>query len=94
MRFVAETDSLNSSVLGCDAKSGTPEFDLFIREVVREMTDKQRSQHGCIHLERTLPTGKVGVEPARQTVLGAAVELPLRPFKSAASARLQPAAGL
>jgi oxepin-CoA hydrolase / 3-oxo-5,6-dehydrosuberyl-CoA semialdehyde dehydrogenase len=40
VRFTAETDSLNSSVLGEDAKPGTPEFDLFVREVVREMTVK------------------------------------------------------
>jgi oxepin-CoA hydrolase/3-oxo-5,6-dehydrosuberyl-CoA semialdehyde dehydrogenase len=40
VRFVAETDSLNSSILGADAIPGTPEFDLFIKEVVREMTVK------------------------------------------------------
>ena len=40
VRFTAETDSLNSSVLGPDAVTGTPEFDLFVREVVREMTVK------------------------------------------------------
>ena len=38
--FVAETDSLNSSILGVDAAPGTPEFDLFVKEVVREMTVK------------------------------------------------------
>ena len=38
--FIAETDSLNSSILGQDARPGTPEFDLFIKEVVREMTVK------------------------------------------------------
>jgi oxepin-CoA hydrolase/3-oxo-5,6-dehydrosuberyl-CoA semialdehyde dehydrogenase len=38
--FIAETDSLNSSILGLDAKPGTPEFDLFVKEVVREMTVK------------------------------------------------------
>ena len=38
--FIAETDSLNSSILGMDAAPGTPEFDLFIKEVVREMTVK------------------------------------------------------
>src|SRR6202041_2675703 len=38
--FIAETDSLNSSILGQDARPGTPEFDLFIKEVVREMTAK------------------------------------------------------
>jgi oxepin-CoA hydrolase / 3-oxo-5,6-dehydrosuberyl-CoA semialdehyde dehydrogenase len=40
VRFTAETDSLNSSILGPDATAGTPEFDLFIKEVVREMTAK------------------------------------------------------
>ena len=38
--FIAETDSLNSSILGLDATPGTPEFDLFVKEVVREMTVK------------------------------------------------------
>ena len=38
--FIAETDSLNSSILGSDARPGTPEFDLFVKEVVREMTVK------------------------------------------------------
>jgi oxepin-CoA hydrolase/3-oxo-5,6-dehydrosuberyl-CoA semialdehyde dehydrogenase len=38
--FVAETDSLNSSILGFDAVPGTEEFDLFVKEVVREMTVK------------------------------------------------------
>jgi len=38
--FIAETDSLNSSILAPDAAPGTPEFDLFVREVVREMTVK------------------------------------------------------
>ena len=40
IRFVAEQDSLNASVLGPDAVVGTPEFDLFIKEVHREMTAK------------------------------------------------------
>ncbi len=40
IRFVAEQDSLNSSVLGPDATPGTPEFDLFVKEVAREMTTK------------------------------------------------------
>jgi oxepin-CoA hydrolase/3-oxo-5,6-dehydrosuberyl-CoA semialdehyde dehydrogenase len=38
--FIAETDSLNSSILALDAAPGTPEFDLFVKEVVREMTVK------------------------------------------------------
>jgi oxepin-CoA hydrolase/3-oxo-5,6-dehydrosuberyl-CoA semialdehyde dehydrogenase len=40
VRFIAETDSLNSSILGPDAAPGTPEFDLYVAEVVREMTAK------------------------------------------------------
>jgi oxepin-CoA hydrolase/3-oxo-5,6-dehydrosuberyl-CoA semialdehyde dehydrogenase len=40
VRFTAETDSLNSSILGEDAKPGSAEFDLFVREVVREMSVK------------------------------------------------------
>ncbi len=39
-RFTMEADSLNSSILGPDATPGTPEFDLFIREVAAEMTVK------------------------------------------------------
>ncbi|NRB17550.1 MAG: phenylacetic acid degradation bifunctional protein PaaZ [Rhodobacteraceae bacterium] len=40
IRFVAEQDSLNGAILGPDAVPGTPEFDLFIKEVSREMTTK------------------------------------------------------
>ncbi|WP_299650627.1 phenylacetic acid degradation bifunctional protein PaaZ [uncultured Tateyamaria sp.] len=40
VRFTAEQDSLNASVLGPDATPGTPEFDLFVKEVQREMTAK------------------------------------------------------
>lgn len=40
VRFIAETDSLNSSVLAPDVLPGMPEFDLFVKEVVREMTAK------------------------------------------------------
>jgi oxepin-CoA hydrolase/3-oxo-5,6-dehydrosuberyl-CoA semialdehyde dehydrogenase len=38
--FNMEADSLNCSVLGIDAKPGTPDFDIFIKEVHREMTAK------------------------------------------------------
>lgn len=38
--FNMEADSLNSCVLGPDVKTGSPEFDIFIKEVVREMTTK------------------------------------------------------
>ena len=38
--FNMEADSLNCTVLGEDAVPGTPEFDLFIKEVRKEMTTK------------------------------------------------------
>ena len=40
VRFTGETDSLNCSILGPDATPGTPEFDLYVAEVVREITVK------------------------------------------------------
>jgi len=40
VRFVAEQDSLNASILGPDAAPGTPEFDIFVKEAHREMTAK------------------------------------------------------
>lgn len=40
VRFTMEADSLNASILGPDAAPGTPEFDLFVKEVAREMTVK------------------------------------------------------
>ena len=38
--FNMEADSLNCSVLGLNSAPGTPEFDLFIKEVKKEMTVK------------------------------------------------------
>ena len=38
--FNLEADSLNSAILGTDAEPGTPEFDLFIKEVRKEITVK------------------------------------------------------
>lgn len=40
VRFTAETDSLNASVLGPDATPGTPEFDLYVDEIVKEISAK------------------------------------------------------
>lgn len=52
VRFVAERDSLNASVLGPDAAPGTPEFDLFVKEVVREMTVKAGQK--CTAIRRAM----------------------------------------
>lgn len=51
VRFNMEADSLNYSMLGPDATPGTPEFDLFIKEVVREMTTKAGQK--CTAIRRT-----------------------------------------
>jgi oxepin-CoA hydrolase/3-oxo-5,6-dehydrosuberyl-CoA semialdehyde dehydrogenase len=52
VRFASEQDSLNASVLGPDATPGTPEFDLFIKEVHREMTAKAGQK--CTAIRRIL----------------------------------------
>jgi oxepin-CoA hydrolase/3-oxo-5,6-dehydrosuberyl-CoA semialdehyde dehydrogenase len=52
VRFVAERDSLNAAVLGPDATPDTPEFDLFIKEVAREMTAKAGQK--CTAIRRVL----------------------------------------
>lgn len=50
--FVAERDSLNCSILGPDAAPETPEFDLYIKEVAREMTTKAGQK--CTAIRRIL----------------------------------------
>jgi oxepin-CoA hydrolase/3-oxo-5,6-dehydrosuberyl-CoA semialdehyde dehydrogenase len=68
--FTAETDSLNSSILGPDANPGTPEFDLFIKEVTREMTSKAGQK--CTAIRRIIaPAAMAGdVVDALSTALG------------------------
>ena len=50
--FNMEADSLNCSVLGEDAVPGTPEFDIFIKEVQKEMTVKAGQK--CTAIRRIL----------------------------------------
>ena len=52
VRFVAEQDSLNASLLGPEAAPGTPEFDLFIKEVATEMTVKAGQK--CTAIRRAM----------------------------------------
>jgi len=70
VRFIAETDSLNSSILGPDAGPGTPEFDLYIREVVREMTAKAGQK--CTAIRKALVPAGVADEVV--AALGAALD--------------------
>ncbi len=73
VRFTAETDSLNCSILGPDAGPGVPEMDLFVREVVREMTSKAGQK--CTAIRRALvPQAYAArVLEALSTSLGAVV---------------------
>ena len=51
VRFNQEADSLNFSMLGPDAAPGTEEFDLFVKEVAKEMTVKAGQK--CTAIRRT-----------------------------------------
>jgi oxepin-CoA hydrolase/3-oxo-5,6-dehydrosuberyl-CoA semialdehyde dehydrogenase len=52
VRFNAEADSLNCSILGPDATPGTPEFDLYVKQLVTEMTVKAGQK--CTAIRRAL----------------------------------------
>jgi oxepin-CoA hydrolase / 3-oxo-5,6-dehydrosuberyl-CoA semialdehyde dehydrogenase len=52
VRFIAERDSLNASVLGPDAAADSPEFDLFVKEVAKEMSVKAGQK--CTAIRRAL----------------------------------------
>lgn len=88
VRFNMEADSLNCSILGLDAKSGTPEFDLFIKEVKNEMTTKAGQKCTAIRriivpenlvgdvqnaLSKALDQTKIGNPLSRETKMGSIV---------------------
>lgn len=52
MGFNAEADSLNCAILGPDAGPGTPEFDLYVKQLVAEMTSKAGQK--CTAIRRAL----------------------------------------
>ena len=68
--FTAETDSLNASILGPDAVPGTPEFDLYVKEVVREITSKAGQK--CTAIRRIIAPAATAGELVRalSTALG------------------------
>ncbi|MBT8106690.1 MAG: phenylacetic acid degradation bifunctional protein PaaZ [Gammaproteobacteria bacterium] len=70
--FTAETDSLNCSILGPDALPGTPEFDLYIKEVVREMTSKAGQK--CTAIRRIIAPAAISGE-LTQALAGALGEV-------------------
>ena len=65
IRFNLEADSLNCSILGPDAVPGQEEFDLFIKEVVREMTVKAGQK--CTAIRRILVPESL-IEPVQAAV--------------------------
>lgn len=73
VRFIAERDSLNAAVLGPDAVQGTPEFDIFVKEVAREMTVKAGQK--CTAIRRVLVPRALdaAVTEALKAALGKAV---------------------
>ncbi|HUE79494.1 MAG TPA: phenylacetic acid degradation bifunctional protein PaaZ [Sphingomicrobium sp.] len=106
VRFVAERDSLNASVLGPDAGPGTPEFDLFVKEVATEMTVKagqkctaiRRAMAPAEHLDAVenalgerLARTKVGDPRAEDTRMGALVSKAQRDDVRARIAELEAA---
>jgi oxepin-CoA hydrolase/3-oxo-5,6-dehydrosuberyl-CoA semialdehyde dehydrogenase len=68
--FTAETDSLNASILGPDATPDTPEFELFIKEVTREMTSKAGQK--CTAIRRIIAPASIAADVVRSlsTALG------------------------
>ncbi len=93
VRFVAEQDSLNASVLGPDAAPDTLEFDLFVKEVATEMTVKAGQKCTAIRramapadyldavqkaLTERLARTKVGDPRAEDTRMGALVSISQR----------------
>jgi oxepin-CoA hydrolase/3-oxo-5,6-dehydrosuberyl-CoA semialdehyde dehydrogenase len=103
VKFTAEADSLNCAILGPDAVAGEPEFDLFIRELSREITVKAGQK--CTAIRRAfVPSGQldavietlsarlakvvVGDPRTQGTTMGALVTLEQRDELAASLAKL------
>ncbi len=80
VRFNAEADSLNCSILGPDASPGTPEFDLFVKQLVTEMTVKAGQK--CTAIRRAFvpsPLIDAVAEATRERLAGVTVGNPANP---------------
>ena len=84
VKFVAEQDSLNASLLGPDAAPGTPEFDLFVKEMTvkagQKCTAIRRAMAPAKHLDAVeaairdrLAATKVGDPRDKESRMGALV---------------------
>jgi oxepin-CoA hydrolase/3-oxo-5,6-dehydrosuberyl-CoA semialdehyde dehydrogenase len=90
VRFNAEADSLNCSILGPEAGPGTPEFDLYVGQLVTEMTIKAGQR--CTAIRRALvPAGQLDavVEAVTAQLAGVVVGSPAQE-----SVRMGPLASL
>jgi oxepin-CoA hydrolase / 3-oxo-5,6-dehydrosuberyl-CoA semialdehyde dehydrogenase len=77
VRFNAEADSLNCSILGPEAGPGTPEFDLYVGQLVTEMTVKAGQK--CTAIRRALVPAALAdqvAEAARERLAGVVVGNP------------------
>ncbi len=63
VRFNAEADSLNMSILGPDARPGTAEFDLYVKQLVSEMTVKAGQK--CTAIRRAFVPAELMDDVAR-----------------------------
>lgn len=63
--FNMEADSLNASILGLDVTPDMPEFDLYIKEVVREMTTKAGQK--CTAVRRMIVPHHI-IEPVFEAI--------------------------
>src|SRR5215470_14152278 len=80
VRFNAEADSLNLSVLGPDAAPGSAEFDLYVSQLVTEMTVKAGQK--CTAVRRAfVPAGRLAevAEAARDQLAKVTVGNPANP---------------
>jgi oxepin-CoA hydrolase/3-oxo-5,6-dehydrosuberyl-CoA semialdehyde dehydrogenase len=72
--FTMEADSLNCIVLGPDVEPGTPEWDIFVKEVRKEMTVKAGQK--CTAIRRVfVPANRM--EPAWQDIAKALSTTPI-----------------
>jgi oxepin-CoA hydrolase/3-oxo-5,6-dehydrosuberyl-CoA semialdehyde dehydrogenase len=80
VRFNAEADSLNMSILGPDAMPGTAEFDLYVRQLVTEMTMKAGQK--CTAIRRAFVPAKLMdhvIEAVSERLAGVTIGDPASP---------------
>lgn len=66
VRFTAEADSLNSSILGEDVKAGDAEFEIFVKGLVTEMT--QKAGQKCTAIRRAFVPAAL-LDPVQDAVI-------------------------